>query len=140
MESKCHFNTSVYSGILMTYLQISMDKVVQNGIADLKHCHSKCRDEIKNLLGDGESIIKSITNVIDEKIQSFDLSTVPNLTLQRDAELEESEGVDIHISPQAKPISEYKVWNSMLILNPFYKSDSSLLFIANSALVEIRYL
>ncbi|XP_027913220.1 uncharacterized protein LOC114173171 isoform X2 [Vigna unguiculata] len=88
--------------------QISMDKVVQNGIADLKHCHSKCRDEIKNLLGDGESIIKSITNVIDEKIQSFDLSTVPNLTLQRDAELEESEGVDIHISPQAKPISEYK--------------------------------
>lgn len=93
----------------MTYLQISMDKLVQNGIADLKSYHSECRDEIMNLLGDGESIIKSITNVIDEKIRSFDLSTVPNLTLQRDAELEESEGVGIHISPQAKPISDYEV-------------------------------
>ncbi|XP_014521476.1 myosin-2 heavy chain isoform X1 [Vigna radiata var. radiata] len=88
--------------------QISMDKLVQNGIADLKSYHSECRDEIMNLLGDGESIIKSITNVIDEKIRSFDLSTVPNLTLQRDAELEESEGVGIHISPQAKPISDYE--------------------------------
>ncbi|KAG2375432.1 uncharacterized protein HKW66_Vig0164140 [Vigna angularis] len=88
--------------------QIYMDKLVQNGIADLKSYHSKCRDEIMNLLGDGESIIKSLTNVIDEKIRSFDLSTVPNLTLQRDAELEESEGVGMHISPQAKPISDYK--------------------------------
>ncbi|WVZ09272.1 hypothetical protein V8G54_013802 [Vigna mungo] len=88
--------------------QISMDKLVQYGIADLKSYHSECRDEIMNLLGDGESIIKSITNVIDEKLRSFDLSTVPNLTLQRDAELEESEGVGIHISPQAKPISDYE--------------------------------
>ncbi|XP_047147801.1 uncharacterized protein LOC124820187 isoform X2 [Vigna umbellata] len=88
--------------------QIYMDKLVQNGIADLKSYHSKCRDEIMNLLGDGESFIKSLTNVIDEKIRSFDLSTVPNLTLQRDAELEESEGVGMNISPQAKPISDYK--------------------------------
>ncbi|KAH1164515.1 hypothetical protein AAZX31_01G227400 [Glycine max] len=88
--------------------QISMDKVIENSIADLKHYHSKCRDEIMNLLGDGESSIKSIINAIDEKVWSFDLSTVPNLTPQRDAEPEESECADLHISPQAKPVSESK--------------------------------
>ncbi|KHN30437.1 hypothetical protein glysoja_033175 [Glycine soja] len=88
--------------------QISMDKVIENSIADLKHNHSKCRDEIMNLLGDGESSIKSIINAIDEKVWSFDLSTVPNLTPQRDAEPEESECADLHISPQAKPVSESK--------------------------------
>jgi len=89
----------------MTYLQIYMDKVVENGIADLKHYHSKCRDEIMNLLCDGESVIKSIINVIEENIWS----TVPNLTPQRDAKLEVSEAVDIHVSNQAKPVSESKV-------------------------------
>ncbi|XP_068467776.1 spindle pole body component 110 isoform X3 [Phaseolus vulgaris] len=78
--------------------QIYMDKVVENGIADLKHYHSKCRDEIMNLLCDGESVIKSIINVIEENIWS----TVPNLTPQRDAKLEVSEAVDIHRnSPRA---------------------------------------
>jgi len=52
-----------------------MDKVNENSIADLKHYYSKCRDEIMNLLGDGESSIKSIIIVIDEKVWSFDLST-----------------------------------------------------------------
>nr|XP_007157206.1 hypothetical protein PHAVU_002G051500g [Phaseolus vulgaris]ESW29200.1 hypothetical protein PHAVU_002G051500g [Phaseolus vulgaris] len=84
--------------------QIYMDKVVENGIADLKHYHSKCRDEIMNLLCDGESVIKSIINVIEENIWS----TVPNLTPQRDAKLEVSEAVDIHVSNQAKPVSESK--------------------------------
>ncbi|CAJ1924721.1 unnamed protein product [Sphenostylis stenocarpa] len=93
---------------LLEKKQISMDKVIDNGIADLKHYHSKCRGEIMNLIGDGESIVKSIINVIDEKVPSFDPNTVPNLTPQRDAELEESEGVDIHISPEAKPVSESK--------------------------------
>jgi len=89
----------------MAYLQIYMDKVVENGIADLKQYHSKCRDEILNLLGDGESTIKSIINVIDENSRS----TLPNLTPQRDAKLEVSEAVDIHISSQAAPVSVSKV-------------------------------
>ncbi|RDX99019.1 hypothetical protein CR513_17984, partial [Mucuna pruriens] len=88
--------------------QISMDKVIESGIADLNRCHSKCRDQILSLLGDGESSIKSIINVIDEQIRRFDLSTALNLTPQRDAELEEHECSDVHISPQAKPVSEFK--------------------------------
>lgn len=93
----------------MTQLQISMDKGIQQGIADLKHYHSHCRNQIMNLLGDGQSSIKSIINVIDERNRMSDLSTVPNLAPQRDAALEEHECRDVHISPQAKPVSESKV-------------------------------
>lgn len=105
----------------MTHLQISVDKVIDNGIADLKHYHSQCREHIMNLLNDGESSIKSIINVIDERVRSFDQSTVPYLTPRRDAELEDHECRDVHISPQAKPVSESKVRNCMLVLHPFLK-------------------
>lgn len=93
----------------MTHFQISMDKVIENGIADLKHYHSKCRDYFMNLLSDGESSIKSTISVIDERVRRFDQNTVPNLVPQRDAELDENECRDVHISPQAKPVSESKV-------------------------------
>ncbi|XP_027359641.1 golgin IMH1 isoform X3 [Abrus precatorius] len=95
---------------------ISMDKVIENAIADLKHHHSKCRYHIINLLSDGESSMKSIINVIDERIRRFDQSTVPNLTPQRDAELEEHECRDVHISSQAKPVSEPKRDSSSSLL------------------------
>ncbi|KAJ1381622.1 putative myosin-2 heavy chain isoform X1 [Sesbania bispinosa] len=88
--------------------QIFMDKVIESGIADLKHYHSKCRDHIMNLLSDGQSNIKSTINVIDEKVRRFDQGTVSNLAPQSDTELEEHECRDVHISPQAKPLSESK--------------------------------
>ncbi|TKY71238.1 golgin subfamily B member isoform X1 [Spatholobus suberectus] len=106
--------------------QISMDKVIENGIADLKHFHSKRRDQIMNLLGDGESSIKSIINEIEERVRRFDLSTVPNLTPQRDVELEKPECWDVHISPQAKPVCESKRNNpSMLSADVGVKGDAS---------------
>ncbi|KAJ1388353.1 hypothetical protein SESBI_39180 [Sesbania bispinosa] len=88
--------------------QIFMDKVIESGIADLKHYHSKCRDHIMNLLSDGQSNIKSTINVIDEKVRRFDQGTVSTLAPQSDTELEEHECRDVHISPQAKPLSESK--------------------------------
>ncbi|KAL2349541.1 hypothetical protein Fmac_003541 [Flemingia macrophylla] len=88
--------------------RLSTDKAIENSIADLKHYHSQCREQIKNLLGDGESSIKSIINVIDERVKRFELSTVPNLTPQRDAELEENESCDVHTSSQARPVSDSK--------------------------------
>ncbi|XLR43589.1 hypothetical protein HN51_027631 [Arachis hypogaea] len=77
-----------------------MDKVVDNGIANLKHHHSQYKEHIMNLLNDGESSVKSIINVIDERVRSFDQSTVPYLILQRDGQLEDHECQDVHISPQ----------------------------------------
>ncbi|KAK7308794.1 hypothetical protein RJT34_05036 [Clitoria ternatea] len=94
---------------LLEKKQISMGKVIENDIADLKHYHSKCRDHIMSVLSDGESSIKSLINVIDERVRRFDQSTASNLTPQRDEELEEHECRDVHISPQAKPVSEFKM-------------------------------
>lgn len=93
----------------MTYLQIYMNKVIENGIADLKHHHFKYRDHIMNLLRDGESTIKSIINVIDERIRRFNENIEPNLVHQRDKEREENECRDAHISPQDKTLSQSKV-------------------------------
>ncbi|XLS58544.1 hypothetical protein HN51_008299 [Arachis hypogaea] len=53
-----------------------------------------------NLLNDRESSVKSIINVIDERVRSFDQSTIPYLILQRDGQLEDHECRDVHISPQ----------------------------------------
>ncbi|RYR33784.1 hypothetical protein Ahy_A10g048422 [Arachis hypogaea] len=58
-----------------------MDKVGYNGIANLKHHHSQYKEHIMNLLNDGKSSIKSIINVIDERVRNFDQSTVAALLL-----------------------------------------------------------
>lgn len=93
----------------MTHLQIKMNKVIENGVADLKHHHSEYRDHIMNLLSDGESTIKSIMNVIDERVKMFNQNIEPNLVPQRDTELEENECRDAHICPQDKTVSKSKV-------------------------------
>ncbi|XP_020978999.1 putative ciliary rootlet coiled-coil protein 2 isoform X3 [Arachis ipaensis] len=101
----------------------SMDKVVDNGIADLKHHHSQYKEHIMNLLNDGESSIKSIINVIDERVRSFDQSTVPYLIPQRDGQLEDHECRDVHISPQTKPVSSSKSDPSLVELEAGGKGD-----------------
>ncbi|RYR29017.1 hypothetical protein Ahy_B01g053286 [Arachis hypogaea] len=88
------------SSNLMSTAQNSMDKVVDNGIANLKHYHSQYKEHIMNLLNDGESSVKSIINVIDERVRSFNQSIVPYLIFQRDGQLEDHECRDVHISPQ----------------------------------------
>ncbi|KAL1317070.1 hypothetical protein HN51_069188 [Arachis hypogaea] len=103
--------------------QNSMDKVVDNGIADLKHHHSQYKEHIMNLLNDGESSIKSIINVIDERVRSFDQSTVPYLIPQRDGQLEDHECRDVHISPQTKPVSSSKSDPSLVELEAGGKGD-----------------
>ncbi|OIV95018.1 hypothetical protein TanjilG_22215 [Lupinus angustifolius] len=88
--------------------QIYMNKLIENGITDLKRCHSQYRDHIVNLLNDGDSSIKSIVNAIDESIRRFDQSTVSNLIPKRDAEVEDHECWDAHISSQAQPVMKSK--------------------------------
>lgn len=93
---------------LMEQKQIYMNKVIENGIADLKHHHFKYRDHIMTLLRDGESTIKSIINVIDERVRRCNENIEPNLVHQRDEEREENECGDAHISPQDKTVSQSK--------------------------------
>lgn len=78
-------------------------------MADLKCYYSEYRDHITCLLKDGESSIKSIINMIDETVRRFDQSGNPSLIHQREAELEDHECRDVHISPQAIPVLESKV-------------------------------
>ncbi|KAI4298577.1 hypothetical protein L6164_032119 [Bauhinia variegata] len=81
--------------------QIYMNKMVMDGIADIRHYHSQYRDHIKNLLDDGESSIKSIINMIDERVWKFNQSGI--WMPERDTELVDHEFQEVHISPHAKP-------------------------------------
>ncbi|XP_058778535.1 uncharacterized protein LOC131652633 isoform X2 [Vicia villosa] len=93
---------------VMEKKQIYMNKVIENGIADLKHHHFNYKDLIMNLLKDGESTIKSIVNEIDERIRKFNQNIEPNLVPQRDTEVEENECGDADISPQDETVSQPK--------------------------------
>ncbi|KAI5423551.1 hypothetical protein KIW84_046483 [Lathyrus oleraceus] len=93
---------------LMEKKQIYMNKVIENGIEDLKHHHFNYKDHIMNLLKDGESTIKSIINEIDERIRKFNKNIEPNLVPQRDTEVEQNECGDADISPQDETVSQSK--------------------------------
>ncbi|CAJ2651036.1 unnamed protein product [Trifolium pratense] len=105
LEIENHLKKRVSS---MEQKQIYMNKVIENGIADLKHHHFQYRDCIMNLLSDGDSTIKSIINVIDERVRRFDQDIEPTLVSQRDTEVEENECGDAHISLQDKTVSQSK--------------------------------
>lgn len=109
IQRKNHFNQFVHSESddYQIHLQISVNKVIENDVADLKRYHSQYRDHIRDLLNDGESSIKSIVNAINEIIRRLDQSTV--LVPRRATELEDHECRDVHISSQAKPVMESKV-------------------------------
>ncbi|XP_028788558.1 centriolin isoform X1 [Neltuma alba] len=88
--------------------QMSFNIMINNSISDLKCYYSQYRDHIKHLLNDGESSIKSIISMIDERVRKFDQSGNLNLIPQNEAEAEpeDHECRDVHISPQAIPVSE----------------------------------
>ncbi|GAU29506.1 hypothetical protein TSUD_115290 [Trifolium subterraneum] len=106
LEIENHLKKRVSS---MEQKQIYMNKVIENGIADLKQHHFQYRDHIMNLLSDGDSTIKSIINVIDERVRRFDQNIEPNLISQGDTEVEENEYGDAHISLQDKTVLQSKM-------------------------------
>ncbi|WJX59943.1 hypothetical protein P8452_45210 [Trifolium repens] len=105
LEIENHLKKRVRS---MEQKQIYMNKVIENGIADLKQHHFQYRDHIMNLLSDGDSTIKSIINVIDERVRRFDQNIEPNFISQGDTEVDENECGDAHISLQDKTVSQSK--------------------------------
>ncbi|WJX54557.1 hypothetical protein P8452_40426 [Trifolium repens] len=105
LEIENHLKKRVRS---MEQKQIYMNKVIENGIADLKQHHFQYRDHIMNLLSDGDSTIKSIINVIDERVGRFDQNIEPNFISQGDTKVDENECGDAHISLQDKTVSQSK--------------------------------
>lgn len=83
--------------------------MISDFISDLKCFHTEYRDHIKHLLNDGESNIKSMICMIDERVGKFDQSGKPNLIPQSEVEPEDQECRDVHISSQAIAASESEV-------------------------------
>lgn len=72
---------------------------MKDGVAGLCHYHSQHRVDILNLLDDGKSYIKSVTNMIEEKIGHFDESREQYLVRSlREVNQEEKECGDLHLS------------------------------------------
>lgn len=86
----------------LIFMQILLDKMVVNGIAGLHHYHSQHRVHIMNLLGEERLHMKSIINMVEEKIRQFDVITEQTLgPSQRIINLDENECRDVHINTDA---------------------------------------
>lgn len=71
----------------------------KNRISGLLHYHSQHRLHIVNLLDEGKSHLKSIIDVVEEKIRQLDADREQNLEPpQRDLKLYENECRDVHVS------------------------------------------
>lgn len=71
----------------------------KNRISGLLHYHSQHRIHIVNLLDEGKSHLKSIIDVVEEKIRQLDAGREQNLKpSQRDLKSDEHECRDVHVS------------------------------------------
>ena len=68
-------------------MQILANAMIKDGIAELWHYHSQCRVHITSLLDDGRSHIKSVVDLIDEKIRQSDVNSTQNLGLSSPREI-----------------------------------------------------
>ncbi|KAL8541592.1 hypothetical protein ACS0TY_002747 [Phlomoides rotata] len=84
----------------------SQGKIKKQISALLQH-HSQYRIDIVSLLDEGYSEIKSLNDVVIEKMRQLDLSTECNFkaSQNQDKELHESECKDVHISADSRPVS-----------------------------------
>uniref|UniRef100_A0A5B6YQB4 Putative myosin-10 isoform X1 n=1 Tax=Davidia involucrata TaxID=16924 RepID=A0A5B6YQB4_DAVIN len=81
---------------------ILSEETIKKGISGLHHYHSQHRVHIMNLLDEGSSHLKSIVDVIEEKLRQLDVNREQNLkSPQRDVKLDESECRDVHVNTDA---------------------------------------
>ncbi|KAL2477381.1 myosin heavy chain-related [Forsythia ovata] len=73
--------------------KILSEKKIKKEISALLYYHSQCRVNITNLLDEGYSELKSIIDVVEEKIRQLEMSGEQNLktSLPEDVKLQESE-------------------------------------------------
>ncbi|XP_024440334.2 uncharacterized protein LOC7470751 isoform X3 [Populus trichocarpa] len=79
------------------------DKMVMEGITELHHYHSHHRVQITSLLSKERSHIKSIIDMVEEKIKQFDVISEQDLVPCRVVRLQENEFRDVHMSTDADP-------------------------------------
>ncbi|KAI3445882.1 hypothetical protein Pfo_002547 [Paulownia fortunei] len=87
--------------------KILSEEKIKKQISALLHHHAQYRIDITNILAEGFSELKSINDVVVEKIRQLELSRECNLksSLIEDKELHESECRDVHITADSGPAS-----------------------------------
>ncbi|KAJ6948818.1 hypothetical protein NC651_002973 [Populus alba x Populus x berolinensis] len=83
--------------------QVLWDKMVMEGITELRHYHSHHRVQITSLLSKERSHIKSIIDMAEEKIKQFDVISEQDLVPCGVVRLQENEFRDVHMSTDADP-------------------------------------
>lgn len=72
--------------------------MIKNRVAELHHYHTQCRVDILNFLDDGNSLINSAIDAIDEKIRQFDTRANISVPSPREVDQSEHECRDVHIN------------------------------------------
>ncbi|XP_031273474.1 centrosomal protein of 128 kDa isoform X2 [Pistacia vera] len=107
LQSKLRMGLEIENHLKKSVRELEMkifrsNKFLINGIVELRHFHSQHKVDIMNLLDEGRSHIISISDMIQENIQQFDVGRGQNTgTNQRDENLDEYECHDVHISTDA---------------------------------------
>ncbi|XP_057963832.1 uncharacterized protein LOC131154982 isoform X1 [Malania oleifera] len=84
--------------------QICSEEMIKSGISGLLHYHSQHRVHITKILDEGKSHLKSIIDMVDEKIGQLGVSRELDLKpLVRNIKLDENECQDVYISNDADP-------------------------------------
>ncbi|XP_011088079.1 myosin-2 heavy chain [Sesamum indicum] len=107
LEIETHLKKKVFD---LEKKRILSEKKIKKQISALLDIHSQYRSDIMKLLEEGNSELKSINDLIVEKMRQLELSTECNLksSMIQEKELQESECIDVHISADSAPASTTK--------------------------------
>ncbi|KAL7206357.1 hypothetical protein ACSBR2_019129 [Camellia fascicularis] len=87
------------------------EETIKKGISGLHHYHSEHKAYIMNLLDEGYSDLKSIIEVVEEKIRQLDASREQSWkSPPRDVMLDENDCRDLHVNTIADP-NLFNKWN-----------------------------
>ncbi|GMP38556.1 hypothetical protein CsSME_00009756 [Camellia sinensis var. sinensis] len=87
------------------------EEMIKRGISGLHHYHSEQKAYIMNLLDEGYSDLKSIIEVVEEKIRQLDASREQSWKSPlRDVMLDENDCRDLHVNTIADP-NLFNKWN-----------------------------
>ncbi|KAF3435566.1 hypothetical protein FNV43_RR22655 [Rhamnella rubrinervis] len=96
LEIENHLKKKVFE---LEKKRILADEMIKKEIVGLRDYHSQHKVDIVSLLGEGKTLIKSVIDVIDEKIRQFDVRQAQNLGPSlKEVNQDEYECRDVHIN------------------------------------------
>lgn len=112
LQNKLQMGLEIETHLKKKISDLERKKVLPEGkikmqMSELLHDHSQCRSDVMNLLDEGYSEIKSINDLVIEKMRQLEQSSESNLKSSpiKDKELRESECRDVHMSTDSSSAS-----------------------------------